>query len=482
MPRHWFIKTNSGTAGPVTSKKLVRLVTKGKIQPNTGISSDGETWVKAKKIVGLPFPDEDPKLWFVKTKAGIAGPFTVAKFRKLAKQGRIKPNVQVSADKQNWIKANQVPGVRFKRSAVEATDTTARSVSPEPADETEQQPTLAIASYPHDGDQVCFNFDGIELRTETTSETEFAPFDEKRSEVACQCGQLDFDFEAEPPYFTLASIPRDGDQICFRFEGIELRNPGTESVTEVKSEWSRVDENQLELDFDAPIVVTPPKPAADLRAIQREEAYLRHFGPFSEVRHDSPESDFPIDVYVHPPNQIRPFTTLVTSGMSNFQMPVPTHAAGMNSSRTELVLYVDQMSDAYVRLLQFLAASPQRQQTWLSYGAKMNNGNPARPIFRGSPLDSYLFMVPNIESDFMIHRTLQIDESPVQLLWVVPITTAERSAITTLGMRHFCWLLDQNQHGLTVDPRRHCYAKASQQAHTGTTLTANQPIASSRLR
>jgi Suppressor of fused protein (SUFU) len=211
-------------------------------------------------------------------------------------------------------------------------------------------------------------------------------------------------------------------------------------------------------------------------AKQREAAYVQHFGPFSSIQRDKQDSPLPVDIYIHPPNEFRPVTTLVTSGMSNHAMPVP---AGPNSPRIELILYVNGMQSAYVQLLRFLAQAPFRQHSWLAYGSMMNNGNPPRPIFKDSVLDSYMFMIPNVSSDFLIHRSLRLADAPVQLLWVQPITQAERRVISTVGIRHFCWLMDQHQHPLVIDPSRICYATQSSHVPSGFAQTTNpSPVSS----
>jgi hypothetical protein len=108
-------------------------------------------------------------------------------------------------------------------------------------------------------------------------------------------------------------------------------------------------------------------------------------------------------------------------------------------------------------MLRFLAHLPHEHHTQLSYGSLISNGNPATPIFDKSVLDSYVFMIPNVPSDFQIHETLSIDDDPLQLLWVVPITCAERDYIAEHGMRQFCGLLDQNNHSMLLAPARRCY-------------------------
>jgi hypothetical protein len=56
---------------------------------------------------------------------------------------------------------------------------------------------------------------------------------------------------------------------------------------------------------------------------------------------------------------------------------------------------------------------------------------------------------------------LRIDDDPLHLLWVVPITHDERDFISQQGIQQFCQLLDQNNHSLALDPLRGCYLRSA---------------------
>ncbi len=197
----------------------------------------------------------------------------------------------------------------------------------------------------------------------------------------------------------------------------------------------------------------PPAPTAGFVA-QREAGYVERFGPYSEVHHELQPIVPHIDVYVHPPHGDRDFTTLVTGGMSDNPMPVPPGAC---SPRAELLLYVDEPKQEYVELLRFVAQLPYKQQTWYSYGSTMTNGQPPQPIFDGSVLDCYLFLMPIIESDFEICEAVTIVDSPLQLLWVTPVTSAERQLVMDKGIDAFFPLLNKYDHPLVAAPSRKCY-------------------------
>ena len=65
-------------------------------------------------------------------------------------------------------------------------------------------------------------------------------------------------------------------------------------------------------------------------------------------------------------------------------------------------------------------------------------------------LPAYTFMIPPVRSDYQIHQEVRIGDHPLQLLWVMPTTTAERQYLGEKGMGKFCQLLDQHHHPLVL--------------------------------
>lgn len=58
--KQWFIKTQSGRSGPFEFQQLQYFADRGKIKPNTAITSGDDDWVKAKRVDGLYFPGDPP--------------------------------------------------------------------------------------------------------------------------------------------------------------------------------------------------------------------------------------------------------------------------------------------------------------------------------------------------------------------------------------------------------------------------------------
>ena len=188
---------------------------------------------------------------------------------------------------------------------------------------------------------------------------------------------------------------------------------------------------------------------------RREAEYVNRFGPMLPLQQSVSDT---IDVCIHPASDERPFATMVTSGLSDHAMRVPS---GAWSPRAELIWYVDQPRESYANTLRSLAQMPIDHKSGLWYGLAVNNGHPATPIFNRSLLNSFLFMVSSIPDDHAIRETVSIDGDPLQLLWVVPITLAERFFLDNNGMQHFCWLLDQHNHSIITQPRRPCFVSGA---------------------
>ena len=198
--------------------------------------------------------------------------------------------------------------------------------------------------------------------------------------------------------------------------------------------------------------------AAELIAA-RQETYARLFGPEWTVDRGE-EGDGPaIDVYTFEPEDTkkRDFYTLVTGGMADERMRVPK---GAEYRRVELVMYVEKPTETHVALLRWLATLPHVQETtWYGPGTTMNNGNPPQPIFDGSVLDNFLFLKPIVSPDDSLSEWWTLDDDPVGLLWVVPITDAERHFIADRELSDFLDLLDRKGHKHVLDEGRRSYVK-----------------------
>ena len=193
-------------------------------------------------------------------------------------------------------------------------------------------------------------------------------------------------------------------------------------------------------------------------AKRRESVYEDSFGPIGEVFHEVLPMVPHIDLYQFKPGyQGRDFWTLVTSGMSDLAMTLPRDVPE-SLGRVELVFYCEKPEKNYLDLLRVLAHFPHDNKTWLCSGHTMPNGNPAAPIFAHTPhLNTFIFMGSILSPDKDVGKRLLIESCPVNLLWVVPITTAECELKLSRGMDAIYDLFDSVNHPHVFNGDRESY-------------------------
>jgi hypothetical protein len=190
---------------------------------------------------------------------------------------------------------------------------------------------------------------------------------------------------------------------------------------------------------------------------ERERVYDSLFGKCETVNHEIVPLIPHIDVYIHKPGfNKRPFYTLVTGGMSDLPMKVPAEV-GPGFSRAEIICYVDEPKEIYMKALRFLARFPHEYETWLGVGHTIPNGQPPAPFFEGSQLAVALLISTIVKSDFDLLGQFQIHGEPVNFLWFVPITEAECSFKLQRGMTAVFDLLEHHKHPVTLNPLRKSY-------------------------
>lgn len=157
-----------------------------------------------------------------------------------------------------------------------------------------------------------------------------------------------------------------------------------------------------------------------------EEAHLaavgahiaRHVGRPETVFHELISDLVHIDIHVVTPTDVRPYTTLVTSGMSARPMSPPEGAEHMAWAELALCLPSDwplsqeafEQEENYwpLRWLKILARMPHEYETWLGYGHTVPNGDPPEPFAANTKLCGFALSGPRVlPEDFM---TLKLDD------------------------------------------------------------------------
>jgi hypothetical protein len=208
-------------------------------------------------------------------------------------------------------------------------------------------------------------------------------------------------------------------------------------------------------EFDRPTLGIPPEKHFEFQE-RREKVYEQLFGASESVYHEILPMLPHVDVYIHAPNKDRPFYTLVTGGMSSTEMTLPK-GISREYARSELVFYCREPKPEYQELLRKLAHFPHDNSTWLSFGHTMPNGNPPKPIFGNPSLNTFLFMPSIVAPDSELGERLSLDGDPVNLVWVVLISTAECNYKLEHGMDAFYDLLDKHNHPFVFDDGRRSY-------------------------
>jgi hypothetical protein len=156
----------------------------------------------------------------------------------------------------------------------------------------------------------------------------------------------------------------------------------------------------------------------------------RHIGTVSMVFHEIVSDTVHIDVHHVEPTTERPFHTLVTSGMSDLPMTVPT---GVESTRyMELMMHlpeawkIDQKSFESekwywpIRELKFLARFPHKFDSWLAWGHTVPNGDPPEPFTDETALSGVIILPSLCVPDEF--STLEINKDKViEFYSVVPL-------------------------------------------------------------
>ncbi|QEG02562.1 Suppressor of fused protein (SUFU) [Stieleria maiorica] len=203
------------------------------------------------------------------------------------------------------------------------------------------------------------------------------------------------------------------------------------------------------------VAVAPGGPASDAELNPlRRAAFEERFGPC--CRYDVDEDPaMRVDVSVHSPEGNRDFMTLVTSGMSDYPIPMPN---GQRSVRAELLLYVTHLDDLAIQILRGAAKEPYRKKKGLSIGTT-GSLDGLHDLLPDSQQKDCVYMLPVIESD---SKPIQAEAGiggVIQLFWLMTITEAERKLIDTGGIHKFLSLLEKNSHAVFFDPMRECYVK-----------------------
>jgi len=134
---------------------------------------------------------------------------------------------------------------------------------------------------------------------------------------------------------------------------------------------------------------------------------------------------------------------LLTNGMSDQRMAVPSDASGDIRRRAELMWYVREPEPNILSNIRWLAEYPFIDDTWLGFGHRI--AMPWPPV-SGSEFRTFLFLTPIIAPDQRIAERLTIDNDDVAILCVHLISGMELDFIKTTGLDAFLDMLDDRDY------------------------------------
>jgi len=193
----------------------------------------------------------------------------------------------------------------------------------------------------------------------------------------------------------------------------------------------------------------------------RHQHYQQYFGESTSVLHEVSSQIFRIHIHIFPSSKKlkRNFTTLVTSGMSDSAMKIPKKL-DPSYARREIIMYVpDYESKLYSleqtwfeKILRYTAHFPFEYDTWLGEGHTIQNGNPPQPITEGSLLTNMFLLPPIYEAPEAAQ--IQLDDTPVKLLWLTFLTDAEAEYKIENGYSKLAKKFTHENFPRVVDPGR----------------------------
>jgi hypothetical protein len=160
----------------------------------------------------------------------------------------------------------------------------------------------------------------------------------------------------------------------------------------------------------------------------------RYCGEIGMVWHEVVSDLVHVDVHEVPPTPERPYYTLVTSGMSDRPMTVPSGAEKYRYAELMLSLPAEwpismeafKEEDNYwpVRLLKILARFPHEYDTWLSFGHTLPNDDPPQPYAPNTKLCCALLLVPLlVDKEFWSLKVSE--EKTIHFYSIVPLYREE---------------------------------------------------------
>jgi Suppressor of fused protein (SUFU) len=196
---------------------------------------------------------------------------------------------------------------------------------------------------------------------------------------------------------------------------------------------------------------------------------VKHIGPVTNVYHEVMSDLVHVDLLVVGPREERPYTTLVTCGMSDRPMRVPIENPedlGLVPELrfAELLLclppewpltpddFRDESSYWPLRWLKKLARLPHQHEGWLGLGHTIPNGDPQRPFAPNSAFCGWVVDEPVLFPAEL--RKLRIKAKAINFYSVVPVYEEEMTLKLQNGSGALGTLFDRAKVSELIDLAR----------------------------
>jgi hypothetical protein len=199
------------------------------------------------------------------------------------------------------------------------------------------------------------------------------------------------------------------------------------------------------------------------------EHVTKHIGPVTDAFHERVSDVVRVDLLVVGPHEGRPFTTLVTCGMSELPMRVPLENPddlGLIPELrfAELLLalppdwpltpeaFQDEANYWPLRWLKRLARLPHQMEGWLGLGHTVPNGDPPRPLAPSVPFAGWLIDEPVLLPKDVLK--LRVADRVINFYAAVPLTAAEMDFKMHTGGGALAQRLDRAKVSELIDVNR----------------------------
>lgn len=196
---------------------------------------------------------------------------------------------------------------------------------------------------------------------------------------------------------------------------------------------------------------------------------VKHIGPVTNVFHEIHGDLVQIDILVIGPREERPYTTLVTCGMSDRPMRVPLEdpddlALIPELRFAELLLalpadwpltpdsFQDEANYWPIRWLKRLARLPHRMDAWIGLGHTIPNGDPPTNLGPNTAFSGWLVDEPVLFDPAV--QKLSIDDKAINFYAIVPVYVEEMTLKLRKGTGALSHMLDQAKVSELIDLNR----------------------------